>query len=65
MVKNYSKGTRPLVSGQLNASEDVSSRQGLLSLLLQRGPDDEATRTLFALFRDPTAIYQQVAACHK
>jgi hypothetical protein len=45
MVKNWSKGTRPLVSGQLNASEHASSKQGLLSLLLQKGSDDEATRS--------------------
>jgi VIT1/CCC1 family predicted Fe2+/Mn2+ transporter len=45
MVKNWSKGTRPLVSGQVNASQHASSKQGLLSLLLQKGPDDEATRS--------------------
>ncbi len=45
MVKNWSKGTRPLVSGQGNAPEHVSSRQGLLSLLLQKGPDDQAARS--------------------
>jgi hypothetical protein len=45
MVNNTSKGTLPLVSGQGNASEHAASRQGLLSLLLQRGPDDEAARS--------------------
>ena len=45
MVKNWSKGTRPLVSEQVNASQQASPRQGLLSLLLQKGPDDEAARS--------------------
>jgi hypothetical protein len=45
MVNNTSKGTLPLVSGQGNASQHAASRQGLLSLLLQRGPDDEAARS--------------------
>jgi hypothetical protein len=37
MVKNWSKGPIPLVSGQVNASQHAASRQGLLSLLLQKG----------------------------
>lgn len=45
MVNNTRKGTLPLVSGQGNASQHAASRQGLLSLLLQRGPDDEAARS--------------------
>src|SRR5438270_7343096 len=45
MVKNWTKGTMPLVSGQVNASQHASSKQGLLSLLLQKGPDDEAARS--------------------
>jgi hypothetical protein len=45
MVNNTSKGTLPLVSGQGHASQHAASRQGLLSLLLQRGPDDEAARS--------------------
>jgi hypothetical protein len=45
MVNNTSKGTLPLVSGQGNASQHAASRQRLLSLLLQRGPDDEAARS--------------------
>jgi VIT1/CCC1 family predicted Fe2+/Mn2+ transporter len=45
MVKNWSKGTVPLVSGQANTTEHTTSRQGLLSLLLQKRPDDEASRS--------------------
>ncbi len=45
MVKNWSKGTRPLVSEPVNASQHASSKQGLFSLLLQKGPDDEAARS--------------------
>jgi erythrin-vacuolar iron transport family protein len=44
MVKNWSKGTRPLVSDQVNPSENASTRKGLLSLLLKNGSDDEASR---------------------
>jgi erythrin-vacuolar iron transport family protein len=44
MGKNWSKGTRPLVSDQVNPSENASTRKGLLSLLLKNGSDDEASR---------------------
>ena len=45
MVKNWSKGTVPLVSGQAHATEHMAKRPGLLSLLLQKRPDDEASRS--------------------
>src|SRR5712691_5508375 len=44
MVKNWSKGTVPLVSQQTNANQNTPSKQGLLSLLLKKGPNDEASR---------------------
>jgi erythrin-vacuolar iron transport family protein len=44
MVKNWSKGTVPLVSQQTNANQNAPSRQGLLALLLKKGPNDEASR---------------------
>jgi len=44
MVKNWSKGTRPLVSQQANSAQDASSKQGLLSLVLKTGSDNEASR---------------------
>ena len=44
MVKNWSKGTMPLVSEQVKVAQQATSRQGLLSLLLRKGPDDEAAR---------------------
>lgn len=45
MVKNWSKGTVPLVSRQANATQNASSRESLLSLLLKKGPDSEASRS--------------------
>jgi erythrin-vacuolar iron transport family protein len=45
MVKNWSKGTVPLVSQQAKATQNTSSKQDLLSLLLKKGPDDEASRS--------------------
>jgi VIT1/CCC1 family predicted Fe2+/Mn2+ transporter len=45
MVKNWSKGTKPLVSVQANAAQDEFSGQNLLSLVLKRGPDTEASRS--------------------
>ena len=44
MVKNWSKGTKPLVSVQANAAQNEFSGQNLLSLVLKRGPDTEASR---------------------
>src|SRR5438128_11561394 len=44
MVKNWSKGTQPLVSLQTNAAQNASTREGLLSLVLKKGPDNEASR---------------------
>jgi VIT1/CCC1 family predicted Fe2+/Mn2+ transporter len=43
-MKNWSKGTQPLVS-PTNVAQRAASRQGLLSLLLQKGSDDEAARS--------------------
>ena len=45
MVHNWSKGTVPLVSQQANATQNAPSREGLFSLLLKKGPDDEAARS--------------------
>jgi len=45
MVKNWSKGTKPLVSVQANAAQNEFSGQSLLSLVLKRGPDTEASRS--------------------
>ncbi len=45
MVKNWSKGTVPLVSQQANATQHASSKEGLLSLVLKKGPDSEASRS--------------------
>jgi VIT1/CCC1 family predicted Fe2+/Mn2+ transporter len=44
MIKIWSKGTVPLVSQQANAIQDASTREGLLSLVLKKGQDDEASR---------------------
>ncbi len=44
MVKNWSKGTQPLVLQQTDSTQDASSRQGLLSLVLKKGSDSEASR---------------------
>ena len=35
----------PLVSEQMNASQNASSKQGLLSLVLKKGADNEASRS--------------------
>jgi erythrin-vacuolar iron transport family protein len=45
MVKSWSKGTVPLASQQANATQHAASKQGLFSLLLKKGPDDEASRS--------------------
>ncbi len=45
MAKNWSKGTVPLVSQQANATQNASSRESLLSLILKKGPDNEASRS--------------------
>jgi VIT1/CCC1 family predicted Fe2+/Mn2+ transporter len=45
MAKNWSKGTKPLVSVQANAAQNEFSGQSLLSLVLKRGPDTEASRS--------------------
>ena len=45
MVKNWSKGTKPLVSEQANTAQEASSGQSLLSLVLKMGPDTEASRS--------------------
>jgi erythrin-vacuolar iron transport family protein len=45
MAKNWSKGTVPLVSQQANATQNASSRESLLSLILKKGPDSEASRS--------------------
>ena len=51
MVKNWSKGTQPLVLEQTGSSQDessstqdISSKVGLLSLVLKKGADNEASR---------------------
>lgn len=45
MVKNWSKGTKPLVPPQATATELTASRQGLLSMLLGKDQDNEASRS--------------------
>jgi hypothetical protein len=45
MAKSWSKGTKPLVSQQANAPQNASSRESLLSLILKKGPDSEASRS--------------------
>src|ERR1700693_5856875 len=45
MIKIWSKGTVPLVSQQANATQNASTREGLLSLVLKKGQDDEASAT--------------------
>src|SRR5579859_1627585 len=45
MVKNWSKVTQPLVSLQTNSAQNASTREGLLSLALKKGQDDEASRS--------------------
>jgi erythrin-vacuolar iron transport family protein len=44
MIKIWSKGTVPLVSQQENVIQNASTREGLLSLVLKKGQDDEASR---------------------
>jgi VIT1/CCC1 family predicted Fe2+/Mn2+ transporter len=45
MVKSRSEGTKPLVSQQAKATQNASSREGLFSLLLKKGEDNEAARS--------------------
>src|SRR2546427_11485557 len=45
MVKNWSKGTQPLVLQQTGSTQDASPKQGLLSLVLKKGTDSEASRS--------------------
>ena len=52
-MKNWSKGTQPLVPQQGNATEHTAARQGLLSLLLQKGPDDEAAHNFLLRIVQP------------
>src|SRR5438105_9997766 len=45
MVKNWSKGTQPLVLQQTDSTQDASFKEGLLSLVLKKGADNEASRS--------------------
>ncbi len=45
MGKNWKTETASLVSHEANTNEYTASKQGLLSLLLQKGKDDEAARS--------------------
>ncbi len=45
MGKNWKTETASLVSHEANTKEYTASKQGLLSLLLQKGEDDEAARS--------------------
>jgi VIT1/CCC1 family predicted Fe2+/Mn2+ transporter len=45
MAKNWNKGTMPLVSEQVNASQNAFTWQSLLSLILKMGPETEASRS--------------------
>jgi erythrin-vacuolar iron transport family protein len=44
MVKNWSKGTQPLISDQPGSTQDATSKEGLLSLVLRKGADNKASR---------------------
>ena len=44
MVKNWSKGTQPLVLQQTGSTQDASTKEGLLSLVLKKGADNEESR---------------------
>jgi erythrin-vacuolar iron transport family protein len=44
MIKNWSKGTQPLVLQQTGSPQDASTKEGLLSLVLKKGADNEASR---------------------
>ena len=51
MLKNWSKGTQPLVLEQTgstqdesSSTQDISSKVGLLSLVLGKGADNKASR---------------------
>jgi len=44
MVKNWSKGTQPLVLQQTGFTQDASTKEGLLSLVLKKGADNEESR---------------------
>jgi len=45
MGKNWNIGTVALVSQEANETDNAVSKQKMLSLLLQKGPDDEAARS--------------------
>lgn len=45
MGKNWNIGTVALVSQEANETDNSVSKQKMLSLLLQKGPDDEAARS--------------------
>jgi hypothetical protein len=44
MIKNWSKGTQPLVLQQTGSTQDASTKEGLLSLVLKKGADNEESR---------------------
>jgi erythrin-vacuolar iron transport family protein len=44
MIKNWSKGTQPLVLQQTGSPQDASTKEGLLSLVLKKGADNEESR---------------------
>jgi len=44
MIKNWSKGTQPLVLQQTVSTQDASTKEGLLSLVLKKGADNEESR---------------------
>ena len=44
MIKNWSKGMQPLVLQQTGTTQDASTKEGLLSLVLKKGADNEESR---------------------
>ena len=44
MRKNWSKETQPLVLQQTGTTQDASTKEGLLSLVLKKGADNEESR---------------------
>jgi erythrin-vacuolar iron transport family protein len=44
MIKNWSKGTQPLVLQQTGSTQDASTKEGLRSLVLKKGADNEESR---------------------
>jgi erythrin-vacuolar iron transport family protein len=44
MIKNWRKGTQPLVLQQTGSTQDASTKEGLLSLVLKKGADNEESR---------------------